>query len=98
MRRARKIGGFRQSYTRPIFLPAAYPFHLVALWAIICVRYNLRTSVSNNAPSLLIRQPDSGADSLRQRGASSLGTNTKTADLSVLGAAAIQKSGLNGQI
>jgi hypothetical protein len=52
----------------------------------------------NNAPPVHIRQPDSGVDSLTQRGASSLGTNTKTADLSTLGAAAIQKPGLNGQI
>ena len=81
-----------------LFLPAAYPFHLVALWAIIRARYSLRASVSNNAPSVRIQQPDTCAYSLTQRGASSLGTNTKTADLSALGAAAIPKSGLNGQI
>jgi len=62
-----------QKLYQTYFLPAAYPFHLVALWAIICARYSLRASVSNNAPSVRIQQPDTCAYSLTQRGASSLG-------------------------
>ena len=76
--------------TLGLFSPASYPFHLVALWAIICMRYSPRTSVSNIAPSMRIRQPDSSVDSLTQCGSSSLGTNTKTADLNALGVTAIQ--------